>query len=52
MQTIAKSMGVVVQTVHGTLKETMPDPLPKPPGPRPRTHHHQGSIPTTGEAGN
>ena len=28
MQTIAKSMGVAVQTVHGTLKETMPDPLP------------------------
>ena len=32
MQTIAKSMGVAVQTVHGTLKETMPDPVPKPPG--------------------
>ena len=35
MQTIAKSMGVAVQTVHGTLKEAMPDPLPKPPGPPP-----------------
>ena len=32
MQTIAKSMGVAVQTVDSTLKETMPDPVPKPPG--------------------
>jgi hypothetical protein len=32
MQTIANSTGVAVQTVHGILKETMPDPVPKPPG--------------------
>jgi hypothetical protein len=27
-----------VQTVHGTLKETMPDPVPKPPDPPPAEH--------------
>jgi hypothetical protein len=32
MQTIAKSMGVAVQTGHDTTEEAMPDPVPKPPG--------------------
>ena len=32
MQTIAKSMGVAVQSVHGTVEETMPEPVPKAPG--------------------
>ncbi|MGH6898101.1 MAG: hypothetical protein ACREJ5_16400 [Geminicoccaceae bacterium] len=32
MQTIAKSLGLSGRTVYGAIQETMPDPLPKPPG--------------------
>jgi hypothetical protein len=31
MQTIAKSVGLAVLTVHGTIEEAMPDPVPEPP---------------------
>ena len=31
MQTSVKSVGLPVWTVHGTIQETMPDPVPKAP---------------------
>jgi hypothetical protein len=41
-----------VQTVHGTVEETMPDPLTQASGPAAcRTDHHQGSVAAAGRAG-
>jgi hypothetical protein len=31
MQAIAKSVGLPVRSVYGTIEELMPDPVPKPP---------------------
>ena len=41
-----------VQTVHGTVEETMPDPCPSLRAGRPLNPSSSRSIPTTGEAGN